>query len=553
VDQVIYTLFLLCTEEGGMRDRISSWAVIDHDTLTKVFAMLPFNVKLDCESVCVTWRQALRHRPAAGVWDKSLLLTDTRQHFGLEGPPSVLLDLALANSQLAERITAVSNWLRQRASGFHSVSFGREYGLQLDDLQKVDYIYQLVNALGQAHSLPAVRVYVKCSSWLSAHKSHHKFVLAVGPTVLQLAQFPELVATNCQVMRLAPDVSSEQLHNIKALSNLSTLILELGPRWRPVSTQPLTDHGRLLAEIAQLPHLHHLQLHNLAAPLGGIPTLSQLSNLRDLWIKSSIEGPYDFQLCTQLTSLDFSAKHEGSNVLLLPRGELANSNRVSLETFKLTAPCVVRNLAFATELRLIDMAPVSFTDSDVDWPVLLPKLERFEDCISDFGHPIHDLPQEWIGYSNLTHICLNTFEANDLPVWFSSLQHLKSLERCHAKFPQFPTCLIAMSGLEHLELNYLDTYLSQDILSLALLPRLTTLRFGNFSAIGRRLDNVEVMNLRRLELFCCAHFSGIPLLQQGDEGNWDFEATPPQYMTPRDRVRVEALLKILSEVFAVQQ
>ena len=146
-------------------------------------------------------------------------------------------------------------------------------------------------------------------------------MLAVGPTVLQLAQLPELVATSCRVLRMAPSVSSEQLHNISALTNLRLLILELGPSRRAVSTQPLTDHGRLLAEIAQLPHLHHLQLHNLAAPSDGIPALSQLSNLRDLWIDSSIEGPYDFQLCTQLTYLEFSAKHKGTNVLLLPRGE----------------------------------------------------------------------------------------------------------------------------------------------------------------------------------------------------------------------------------------
>ena len=124
---------------------------------------------------------------------------------------------------------------------------------------------------------------------------------------------------------------------------------------------------------------------------------------------------------------------------------------------------------------------------------------------------------------------------------------------CQAKFPQFPTCLIAMSGLEHLELNCLDTHLSQDILGLALLPRLTTLSFGDFSAVGRQLDNVEVMNLRRLELFCCAHPSGVSLLQQGDEGNWDFEAVPPQYMTPIDRMRVEALVGLLSEEFALQQ
>ncbi len=137
------------------------------------------------------------------------------------------------------------------------------------------------------------------------------------------------------------------------------------------------------------------------------------------------------------------------------------------------------------------MARASFANSVVDWPVSIPKLERFEDCISDFGQPIHDLPQEWTGYSNLTHICLNAFEANDLPVWFSSLQHLKSLGMREAKFAQFPSCLIAMSGLEHLELKCLDTYLSQDTLGLALLPPLTTVSFGDFSAVERQLDDVE--------------------------------------------------------------
>ncbi len=79
---------------------------------------------------------------------------------------------------------------------------------------------------------------------------------------------------------------------------------------------------------------------------------------------------------------------------------------------------------------------------------------------------------------------------------------------------------------------------------------MTTLSFGDFSAVGRQLDNVEVM---RLELFCCAHPSGVPLLQQGDEGSWDFEAVPPQYMTPIDRMRVEVLAQVLSDMVALQQ
>ena len=63
-----------------MRDSTSSWAVIDHDTLTNVFAMLPFDVKLACESVCMAWRQTLRHRPAAGVWHKNVFLMDNQKY-----------------------------------------------------------------------------------------------------------------------------------------------------------------------------------------------------------------------------------------------------------------------------------------------------------------------------------------------------------------------------------------------------------------------------------------------------------------------------------------
>ncbi len=59
--------------------------------------------------------------------------------------------------------------------------------------------------------------------------------------------------------------------------------------------------------------------------------------------------------------------------------------------------------------------------------------------------------------------------------------------------------------------------------------------------------------LRRLELFCCAHPSGVPLLQLGDEGNWDFEVVPPHRMTPIHRMRVEALIGSLSDVVALQQ
>lgn len=63
----------------------------------------------------------------------------------------------------------MGNWLSQRASGFHSVGLGREFhGLQLDNPQKVDWIYHLLTTLGQALGLPAVHVYVQGGASIQA-------------------------------------------------------------------------------------------------------------------------------------------------------------------------------------------------------------------------------------------------------------------------------------------------------------------------------------------------------------------------------------------------
>ena len=271
--------------------------------------------------------------------------------------------------------------------------------------------------------------------------------------------------------------------------------------------------------------------------------LSMLTSLRNLQINSIIEGTYDFQLCTQLTHLDFGASHDGSNTLLLPRD---NSNIVSLRTFKLTASnCRVCNLAFATKLRVIDMSPVTFSNSHIDWPVSLPKLKEFRGDLEDVGHPISRLPHEWLGYSNLTHISLNTFTASDLPVWFTGLQNLRTLDLDYAELRQFPTCLARLSGLRNLSLLGLQTYLSPAILDLALLPRLKELSFG----LSMTCSRAERVHLQQLEyLFCARSVDGMPmLLRDGGEDDWDFSAPSGCDVTPDVIARLKGVLNAARE------
>lgn len=271
-----------------------------------------------------------------------------------------------------------------------------------------------------------------------------------------------------------------------------------------------------------------------------------LSSLRSLRINSIVEGTYNFQFCTQLTFLDFAASHDWSNTLLLPQDNAVNSSTMSVRRFRLSATnCTVCNLAFATELRVIDMSPTTFANSHIEWPISLPRLEEFRDAMEDYGHPVSRLPHEWLGYSNLTHISLNTFTASDLPVWFSGLQNLRTLELNYAELRQFPTCLARLSGLENLSLLGLETYLSSAILDLADLPRLQELSFGKLV----RCSRAEKVHLQQLEFFCCARaIDGMTmLLRHGGEDDWDFFAPSSCDITPDAIARLKGVLSVAQD------
>ena len=271
-----------------------------------------------------------------------------------------------------------------------------------------------------------------------------------------------------------------------------------------------------------------------------------LSSLRSLRINSIVEGTYNFQFCTQLTFLDFAASHDWSNTLLLPQDNAVNSSTMSVRRFRLSATnCTVCNLAFATELRVIDMSPTTFANSHIEWPISLPRLEEFRDAMEDYGHPVSRLPHEWLGYSNLTHISLNTFTASDLPVWFTGLQKLRTLELNYAELQQFPTCLARLSGLKNLSLLGLQTYLSPAILDLAFLPRLKELSFG----VSMLCSRAERVHLQQLEYLCCARsVDGMRmLLRDGGEDDWDFSFVPGCDVTPDVIARLKGVLNAAHE------
>ena len=321
---------------------------------------------------------------------------------------------------------------------------------------------------------------------------------ASGPTSLKLSELPARIAQKCTHLELLRKIPSPQLDCIKSLSSLTCLKLCLD---RESGSSPI-DHARLLKDLACLELLEKLRLTYLAISPGVVTIFSPLSSLRSLHIMSSTDAvvTYDFQTSTQLTSISFSAAWKSPTQLFLPVGDT-----VSLQKLKIQAVCHMRKLGFATNLKCIGISPESLESSHIEWPPMLPNLQDFTDTDAEYGYPMQHLPHEWVAYTNLTHICLITFTAEDLPGWFSNLQQLRSLDMSFAEFPRLPSCLSRLSGLQTLNLASIDAYLPADIVGLASLPLLTSLDFGDSFLASKKFAAAERLHLQLLELHLLLH------------------------------------------------
>ena len=144
--------------------------------------------------------------------------------------------------------------------------------------------------------------------------------------------------------------------------------------------------------------------------------------------------------------------------------------------------------------------------------------------------------------TNLTHICLNTFTAEDLPGWFSNLQQLQSLDMSFAKLPRLPSSLSRLSGLHTLKLTSVDAYLPAEIVGLASLPLLTTLDFGFGFLESKKIATAERLHLKLLQLHLLLHKP--PLGQYGDAESCYFAACDEL-----DEETVQKLKRLLSATY----
>ena len=270
-------------------------------------------------------------------------------------------------------------------------------------------------------------------------------------------------------------------------------------------------------------HLEGSTLENLAALPHATTTLSSLAKLQDLHITASTAVTYDLQPCTQLTYLSFDQTCEQRAVLLLPTS--AMGGHASLANLKLSSICNVHNLEFALQLTCLGMSSASLQHSIVEWPYSLPQLQEIWDLedltLGDYA--VHALPAEWGCYTNLLR-----FHIDELPAWFSNLQRLQELEMNYARFLAVPASLSQLSALERLDMHGLHAYISDNVVDLAALPKLTSLVFGEMLpepdlaydsiAFYKVLSDEELHHLKQLELACLVR--KVPLVRNHEGAFW---------------------------------
>ena len=373
-----------------------------------------------------------------------------------------------------------------------------------------------------------------------------------GPAQLTLPELSGMMAPSLKVLDVCDrfDLCVEHLRHITALSALTTLKLQLAKAEGP--QHQINDHSSLLHDIACLPQLHTLGLYQLAAPTGAVTVLSKLDTLRDLHIVTGTSITYDLQDCTQLTSLRFSSWFEHSDDgILLPKNTEDRDSTVSLVKLTLDVPCFLQNLGSATNLQIINIAPLALCQGQTNWPLMLPNLKEVRDADAEYGSPTSRLPPEWVSYTNLTHITLNTYEAVDLPRWFTGMQHLRSLHMNGAHLPAFPLSFSLLDGLTSLHLENFEGYLAQEVVALASLPDLQELYFGYEYLLSKTFDDRELAHIKQLESMFILHEP--PLLRLDHEIGLDFNAYRLEDLSEQAKERAALLLSQIREVLAFPQ
>ena len=122
---------------------------------------------------------------------------------------------------------------------------------------------------------------------------------------------------------------------------------------------------------------------------------------------------------------------------------------------------------------------------DGAFPTALPYLTQLivEDPSELYGeHEVWGrLPDQWQHYTALHKLSIPYLTLEMLPEWITTLSELRILEMQGMSFdadPYFPSILRHMPKLQILKMERIDTFIDEEVLSLAQIPNLLLLVFG---------------------------------------------------------------------------
>ena len=191
-----------------------------------------------------------------------------------------------------------------------------------------------------------------------------------------------------------------------------------------------------------------------------------------------------------------------------------------LRSLTLHSDCKLENFEDCKELRDLEIVPglglrLSWAGA---FPAFLPHLTRI---LVDDPSELHGenemwgaLPDQWQNYTGLRKLSIPDLVLEALPDWITSLSELRILEMQGLSFnsnPYFPTILRHMPKLQVLNMERIDTFITEEVISLAEIPNLVLLVFG---CIGRDpcdsnplppLADEEVVCFQQLAVALTAH------------------------------------------------
>lgn len=150
--------------------------------------------------------------------------------------------------------------------------------------------------------------------------------------------------------------------------------------------------------------------------------------------------------------------------LLLPFGPDVCLKDLKLRSVRTTTPLVLENMSLAQSLTHISFSGVYAKNlMEGNWPCSLAHLERV--LLSNCNYT---LPQQFVGYSRLSDICLSGYAPKHLPDWFSGLTQLTALQMQDCNFITFPAGVLSLSKLTNLAIgNFPALRITKDIMQIA--------------------------------------------------------------------------------------